>query len=92
MLLRYLKHHIALGETADHLLKTSARRISAITATAEPRIAGNAAAFRVAVEGQRLLNQVGLRLTSETGSTGTLQSGEAIQHDDAANLAEALEI
>ena len=92
ILLRYLKHHIALGETADHLLQTSARRISAITATAGPRIAGNAAAFRVAIEGQRTLNRVGLRLASEAGVTGTLQSCEAIQHDDAANLAAALEI
>ncbi|RDX33335.1 beta-N-acetylhexosaminidase [Bifidobacterium breve] len=92
MLLRYLKHRITLGETADHLLQASARRISAITATAGPRNAGNAAAFRVAVEGQRLLNRVGLRLASETGITDTLQPNTTSQHDDEANLAEALEI
>ncbi|MBT1181603.1 family 20 glycosylhydrolase [Bifidobacterium sp. CP2] len=88
MLLRYLKHHVTLGETADHLLQTSARRISAIAATSGPWANGDAAAFRVAIEGQRLLNRVGLRLASETGVIGT----EAIQHDDAANLAGALEI
>ena len=92
MLLRYLKHRITLGETADHLLQASARRISAITATAGPRNAGNAAAFLVAVEGQRLLNRVGLRLASETGITDTLQPNTTSQHDDEANLAEALEI
>ncbi|MBT1160379.1 glycoside hydrolase family 20 zincin-like fold domain-containing protein [Bifidobacterium sp. SO1] len=92
MLIRYLKHHVTLGETADHLLQTSARRISAIAATSGPWTNGDAAAFRVAIEGQRLLNRVGLRLASETGVIGTVQPGEAIQHDDAANLAEALEI
>lgn len=92
MLLRYLKHRITLGETADHLLQASARRISAITATAGPRNAGNAAAFRIAVEGQRLLNRVGLRLASETGITDTLQPNTTSQHNDEANLAEALEI
>lgn len=92
MLLRYLEHHIVLGETADHLLQASARRISAITATAGPRIAGNAAAFRVAIEGQRLLNRVGLQLASDVGVIDSLQSSAASQHDDTARLAEALEI
>ena len=92
MLLRYLEHHIVLGETADHLLQASARRISAITATAGPRNAGNAAAFRIAIEGQRLLNRVGLQLASETGITDTLQPNTTSQHNDEANLAEALEI
>ncbi|MGJ0592705.1 hypothetical protein ACR74G_08600 [Bifidobacterium longum subsp. infantis] len=67
MLLLYLKHRIALGEIADHILRTSARRISAIAADSGSWTTGDAAAFHVAVEGQRLLNHVGLRLASEAG-------------------------
>lgn len=52
----------------------------------------NAAALRIAIEGQRLLNQVGLRLASDAGVVDSLQLSAASQHDDTARLAEALEI
>lgn len=92
MLLGYLARHITLGEASDHLLKTSVRQLSAITAAAGPQIAGDAAAFRIAIEGQRLLNRVGLRLASDAGAIDSSQSDTAPQHDDAAHLAETLEI
>lgn len=89
MLLLYLKHHIALDETSGHLLRVCARRIATIVAAAGPRIAGNTAAFRVAIEGQRLLNRVGLQLAPDAGVVDSLQSSAASQHDDTAHLAES---
>lgn len=62
MLLRYLKHHITLDETSGHLLRVCARQIATIVAATGLQATANAAALRIAIEGQRLLNQVGLRL------------------------------
>lgn len=62
MLLRYLEHRITLDETSGHLLRVCARQIATIVAATGLQATANAAALRIAIEGQRLLNQVGLRL------------------------------
>ena len=62
MLLRYLKHHITLDETSGHLLRVCARQIATIVAATGLQATANAAVLRIAIERQRLLNQVGLRL------------------------------
>ena len=92
ILLRYLKHHITLDETSGHLLRVCARRNRHDRRRHRTTGHMNAAALRIAIEGQRLLNRVGLQLASDVGVIDSLQSSAASQHDDTARLAEALEI
>lgn len=89
ILLQYLSRRIALGKTSDQLLQICACRIAAITPVACASESG--AVFRVAVEGQRLLDEIGLCLASEAGVVDCLGSSAAACRDDGKRLAKELE-
>ncbi|MBT1181593.1 family 20 glycosylhydrolase [Bifidobacterium sp. CP2] len=92
MLMRCLTRRLASTDAADRTLRDLARRIAATAASAGPRLAGDAAAFRIAIEGQRLLNRIGLHLAAEAGTLDGPWADAAARRDDATRLAGELEV